>query len=211
MPLFLRKIIVILVAVFTLGTFVPNDYLKAEESDQNSESSSNSVSNAESRASDTEKADSEKYVQSETPFWADEDPEQLSEQWKAYLREQAQVQAQKKFGPVIQERVGEEYEEKITPKIEKVIEMISNDVDPEALVYVQVSEDPASGLGEKIFHLYDERSGEDLVRFHVRRDQPPKQGYWFNFHYHLQEDNFEQHHDLGKIYWDKNTPPKWMS
>ncbi|MFL6556465.1 MAG: YpjP family protein, partial [Bacillus sp. (in: firmicutes)] len=24
-------------------------------------------------------------------------------------------------------------------------------------------------------------------------------------------DDFQIHHELGSIYWAKNTPPKWMS
>ncbi|WP_310794657.1 YpjP family protein, partial [Bacillus safensis] len=24
-------------------------------------------------------------------------------------------------------------------------------------------------------------------------------------------DGFQTHHELGNIYWDKNTPPSWMS
>ncbi|MED4798110.1 YpjP family protein, partial [Priestia megaterium] len=51
----------------------------------------------------------------------------------------------------------------------------------------------------------------DLIRFHVRRENPPKDGYWFNFHYHAAADNFQKHYDLGKIYWNRNMPPKWFS
>ena len=63
----------------------------------------------------------------------------------------------------------------------------------------------------KIFHVYNRLTGEDLLRFHVRRDHPPQDGYWFNFHYHTAEDGFQSHHELGSIYWDRNTPPDWMS
>ncbi|MDI5787933.1 YpjP family protein [Bacillus licheniformis] len=34
-------------------------------------------------------------------------------------------------------------------------------------------------------------NGEDVLRFHVRRDKPPHKGYWFNFHYHTAEDGFQ--------------------
>ncbi|MEW8987992.1 MAG: YpjP family protein, partial [Bacillus sp. (in: firmicutes)] len=81
----------------------------------------------------------------------------------------------------------------------------------EDLVHLAISEEPGKGKSEKIFHIKDEKTGEDVIRFHVRRDQPPHEGYWFNFHYHTHHDEYQTHHDLGSIYWAKNTPPNWMS
>ena len=49
---------------------------------------------------------------------------------------------------------------------------------------------PAGGNNEKIFHVYDTKTGNDLLRFHVRRDHPPQDGYYFNFHYHRFDDGY---------------------
>jgi hypothetical protein len=81
----------------------------------------------------------------------------------------------------------------------------------ESLANLKVTETPGGGLSEKIFHITNSKANEDVIRFHVRRDHPPQQGYWFNFHYHTHHDNFQAHHELGSIYWNKNTPPKWMT
>ncbi|MEH7388569.1 YpjP family protein, partial [Bacillus sp. JJ1521] len=81
----------------------------------------------------------------------------------------------------------------------------------EQLDQLEISEQPSGGNGEKIFHIFDNTSGKDIVRFHVRKDHPPQDGYWFNFHYHTHHDGFQTHHALGDIYWNKNTPPKWLS
>jgi hypothetical protein len=112
---------------------------------------------------------------------------------------------------VISEQVGDEYRNLIVPKIGEVMNGISRQYDEETLRNLVVSQSPSGGSGEKILHIYDGRSGQDLVRFHVRRDHPPKDGYWFNFHYHVDKDQFETHHNLGNIYWDKDTPPQWRA
>lgn len=77
--------------------------------------------------------------------------------------------------------------------------------------YIEIVENTNPGYGEKIFDLYDMRDGKALAKFHVRRENRPLDGYWFNFHYHEQLDNYETHHTIGEVYWSKNTPPKWMS
>ncbi|WLR53239.1 YpjP family protein [Bacillus tianshenii] len=128
-----------------------------------------------------------------------------------YAVEHAGKQAKEKFGPSIEGEIGDEFSTKILPKIEEVIARYADEWGEDQLRRLALSERPAGGMGEKIFHLYDRKTGEDLVRFHVRRDNPPKEGYWFNFHYHEAKDKFTEHHELGKIYWDKNTPPHWMS
>ncbi len=62
-----------------------------------------------------------------------------------------------------------------------------------------------------MFNIYDEQTGKDLIRFHVRTENRPGEGYYYNFHYHTAEDQFATHHNLGDVYWSKNTPPKWLS
>jgi hypothetical protein len=99
----------------------------------------------------------------------------------------------------------------ILPNIEKAIQEVAVQFPEESLANLKVTETPGGGLSEKIFHITNSKANEDVIRFHVRRDHPPQQGYWFNFHYHTHHDNFQAHHELGSIYWNKNTPPKWMT
>lgn len=99
----------------------------------------------------------------------------------------------------------------ILPNIEKAIKEVMDQYDDNDLRYLTITERPTGGHSERIFHIYDGKKQHDVIRFHVRRDHPPKEGYWFNFHYHTYHDKFQKHHTLGAIYWAKNTPPKWMS
>ena len=97
----------------------------------------------------------------------------------------------------------------ILPKIEVALEEMASQFPDEQLQSLTISEKPSGGRSEKIFHIYDTESGKDIIRFHVRQDHIPLEGYWFNFHYHTYHDSFSAHYELGSIYWDTNTPPKW--
>ncbi|MED3646019.1 YpjP family protein [Halalkalibacterium halodurans] len=125
--------------------------------------------------------------------------------------EEAYEQSLKKFGPVIARKIGSMYEEKILPEFKHAIVDAVAGMPVDDLNDLKVSDDPASGQGEKIVHLYHQKTGNDLLRLHVRRDQPPKQGYWFNFHYHSYEDQFQSHRELGTVFWGKNMPPYWQA
>ncbi|MEC3609091.1 YpjP family protein [Bacillus glycinifermentans] len=128
------------------------------------------------------------------------------------LLNDAEDQSFAKFGDKISQKIEDEYREEVLPKIEDVIvSHLMTLKDDEAYQDLVISKTPTPGKSEKIFHVYNRKTGEDVLRFHVRRDQPPQQGYWFNFHYHSAEDGFQKHHNLGSIYWDRNTPPNWMS
>ena len=81
----------------------------------------------------------------------------------------------------------------------------------ESLNYIKITEQPSGNYSEKIFNLSDGASGKELIRFHVRTEKRPLEGYYYNFHYHTYEDRFVAHHNVGDIYWSKNTPPKWLS
>jgi YpjP-like protein len=124
---------------------------------------------------------------------------------------QAEKNAYEKFGTKIKPVIENEFRSLILPKIEKAIADTATEFPEEDLTSLTISEVPQYAKTEKIFHIYDERSGEDIIRFHVRKDHPPKDGYYFNFHYHTVHDQFQSHHELGSIFWDKNTPPQWMS
>src|SRR5699024_9546688 len=126
------------------------------------------------------------------------------------ITDQAKEQTLTKFGPKITNQVETEFTMAILPIMEEVITDLLAQKEDE-LLFLGVTESPTKGYGEKIFNIYDYRTNKDIARFDVRRDNRPQDGYWFNFHYHLCDDNFETHHEIGEIYWDKNTPPKWMS
>ncbi|MTH52078.1 hypothetical protein GKZ89_01575 [Bacillus mangrovi] len=123
-----------------------------------------------------------------------------------YFKEMAKGQTQLKFGSKIGPVIEQEFDSLILPKIEETIE---KELKPEELRNLIITEKPGTGRSEKIFHIYSGETGKDVIRFHVRTDRPPGDGYWFNFHYHLAGDSFEKHHELGRIYWDRNTPPAW--
>ncbi|MGO4886941.1 YpjP family protein [Anaerobacillus sp. MEB173] len=213
MPLWLRKTAFVIITIVTLGIITPT-HLYQEKAEAVSPTVEDIDVNHNDHIDEVSEHDSTDTL--EDSKWPDiaaqiDDKHELVTQLVSYSVQQADVQAFKKFGPIISDRVGEQYREEILPKIEEVIAMLSNEVEEEVLRNLVVTELPSSGISEKIFHIYDGRNGKDIVRFHVRRDHPPKQGHWFNFHYHTVFDNYENHHELGKIYWDKNTPPKWMS
>lgn len=187
MNLWMRKLAVALIAILTLGLYTPT-YLIADE--ENNEVITPKENDNQELAVD---------VHSES----EEETNSIE-----YLTEKAKEQSFAKFGPKITKKVENEFNQIILPNIEEALNSILEDSD---LMYVSITEQPAKGYGERIFNVYNELTKEDIAKFHVRRDNRPQDGFWFNFHYHLKEDNFEAHHLLGEIYWDKNTPPKWMS
>ncbi|MGG5253888.1 YpjP family protein [Neobacillus sp. SM06] len=127
------------------------------------------------------------------------------------FKKQAEMLSFQKFGTKIKPVIEDEFREVILPNINKVLESMAGQIPAEELQNLAISEHPGKGRSEKIFHVTNRETNTDLLRFHVRRDNPPQAGYWFNFHYHTAKDNFQSHQELGAIYWAKNTPPKWMS
>lgn len=125
--------------------------------------------------------------------------------------EKAMAQSQEKFGRKIAPVIEDEFRAVILPRMEEVIAELAGRYPEEELHYLAVSENPSGGQGERIFHIYRADTGEDVIRFHVRREHPPQDGYWFQFHYHTRDDGFQAHYELGKIYWSKNTPPNWRT
>lgn len=133
------------------------------------------------------------------------------QKWLEQLMSDAEDQSFLKFGQKIKPVIEDEFRDVILPQIEKTITTVTTQYPDDELIHLTVSEMPGKGRSEKIFHVVNQKSGIDVIRFHVRRDQPPLQGYWFNFHYHTYHDQFQTHYDLGSIYWAKDTPPNWMS
>lgn len=206
MKLWLRKIAVSLVAIVTLGLYVPPLHLGAD-----SENEKNTFT---SKASDPERQASlvavkEEDEQSSLHFSTAKNKFDKNKHIDS-LTDLAKEQAVNKLGPKIASQVEDEFTSIILPTMESVLKSVLEEADDE-VAYYAITQQPASGLSERIFHVYDARNEKDVARFHVRRDNRPMEGYWFNFHYHLSNDNFEKHHEIGEIFWDKNMPPKWMA
>jgi hypothetical protein len=193
-----RQTLVVMVSILTFGLVSPsqfNNYVNAEKPDK--------VDSFEStQAAETSILQSTAYIE-ESEF----DREKFMEK----LVKQAEEQSYQKFGSKIKPVIESEFKEAILPNIQKAINQTAVQFPEEDLVNLSITEQPGAGHSEKIFNIKNTVNGKDILRFHVRRDNPPQAGYWFNFHYHTYHDEFQSHHELGSIYWDKNTPPKWMS
>ncbi|PIC80832.1 hypothetical protein CSV75_03345 [Sporosarcina sp. P18a] len=109
-----------------------------------------------------------------------------------------------RIGPVIQN----EFDNEIFPRIEAVIQTTVHNAADRRLA---ITEQPSGDYAEKIFHVYDKTANQDLIKFHVRTEKRPGDGYFYNFHYHIADDGFVAHHTVGDIFWSKNTPPKWLT
>jgi hypothetical protein len=193
----IRKSFVVLVSVLTFGLITPTQLI-------------NNVNAEKPTERDTiEAALLIGYAQENSFFETEEvvDKEKFLEE----LIKQAELQSYQKFGTRIKPVIENEFREIIMPKIEKALQETAAQFPTEDLLNLAITETPGKGQSEKIFNIKNSETNMDVLRFHVRRDNPPQAGYWFNFHYHTYHDGFQSHHELGSIYWDKNTPPKWMS
>jgi hypothetical protein len=192
-----RKTLVVMVSILTFGLVSPsqfNSYVNAEKPDQ--------VDSIESPLADNN-------LLTQTAFL--EESEFDREKFLDDLIRQAEEQSYQKFGTRIKPVIETEFRDVILPNIQTAINQTATQFPEEDLVNLTISEQPGAGHSEKIFNIKNTINGKDILRFHVRRDNPPQEGYWFNFHYHTYHDDFQSHHELGSIYWAKNTPPKWMS
>lgn len=204
MKVWFKKVLVVLTTVATLGMYTPAALLEVQadqakdnlpNSDQNEDSSNTTVP-----------------IQQEKPI--DIQREQTLHHHKEYfindMLNQAKDQTMTKFGPRMVNKVEDEFTNQILPTMESVLATLVDDAGDDYIHY-EITETPSNGYGEKIFHVYDHRKGQDVARFDVRRENRPLEGYFFNFHYHLSKDGFNEHHEIGDLYWDKNIPPKWMA
>ncbi|MBY7145056.1 YpjP family protein [Virgibacillus sp. NKC19-3] len=199
MKRWMRKIAVVLITIVTLGMYTPPSLLTTDAEDNKA------LTNIDDGISDAT-------LETETIDDIDVTLEPYSEDYFIRsLTAKAKEQTLTKLGPKIANQVEDEFYAVILPKMEEVLETILLDAGEDTLAYYDITEQPASGDGERIFNIYNYSAQKDVAKFHVRRDNRPLEGYWFNFHYHLDHDKFAQHHEIGEIYWDKNMPPKWMA
>ncbi|MFJ7928320.1 YpjP family protein [Peribacillus sp. NPDC096448] len=193
-----RKSLVILVSVLTFGLVTPTDLAWLAEADS---------------LKDTKKGLVEEeglaYLPSQNSNELEE--EFNREEFLSDILNKAEENAFMKFGEKINPKIGDEFKMAILPKMEEAIAEMAAQFPDDKLQQLTITEQPSAGRAEKIFHIYDSNSGKDIIRFHVRQENPPLEGYWFDFHYHTYHDSFATHYNIGKIYWDKNTPPEWTS
>ncbi|MDR6122673.1 hypothetical protein QFZ87_002270 [Bacillus sp. SLBN-46] len=192
----LRKPLFVLISILTFGLVTPTQLM-------------NSVNAQNFKDIDAFEAPADRSINRQNEFY--EESEFNREAFMEQLIKQAEIQAYQKFGTKIKPVIEDEFREVILPNIELAIAQTADQIPEEDLKNLTISEQPGSGLSEKIFNIKSRLTGKDILRFHVRRDNPPQAGYWFNFHYHTIYDDYQSHHELGSIYWAKNTPPKWMS
>ncbi|GGE37444.1 cell division protein FtsK [Pullulanibacillus camelliae] len=215
-PKWLKKSFVTLVTVVTLGTVVPSINYHTEQRPSSKESF-NGASATPQRSELAVDIPTVDHVEKETnKGWPDiandyDTVDELLPHFQSYALEEAKAQGFLKFGDTITQQIGETYTKDILPKFADVVADLGKDTDVDTLKNIAISNNPAGGTGERILNLYDGRDGKELLKFHVRRDHPPLEGYWFNFHYHTYEDHYQAHHELGKVYWNKNTPPQWQA
>lgn len=202
-----RKIAAVFITIITLGIYIPPGFLTSDlDQDKENLASKSNVDEA------SFKSASESFIKLDEP--SDEsriDEQQIKPVFTQVITEKARKQTISKFGDRIADQVEDEFNTTILPHMETVLEMILAEAGEQESIYFGITEEPTSGYGEKIFNIYDYRTHKDIARFDVRRENRPLEGYWFNFHYHLDKDNFEKHYELGEIFWDKNMPPKWMA
>ncbi|MEI2464148.1 YpjP family protein [Niallia taxi] len=196
MPNWIRKSLVVFVSILTFGLITPSP-----------SSFYNSGNGDEKKPADERQLPVSTELSLEPVAVLDEQSER--EKVVGKLMEEAEVQSYTKFGSKIKPVIEDEFKLAILPNIEKAINDVTSSFPDEDLSQLTISEMPSPGTSERIFHIL--KDDQDVIRFHVRRDRPPQEGYWFNFHYHTFQDNFQNHYALGNIYWDKNMPPRWMS
>lgn len=202
-----RKITAILMTIMTLGIYIPPGFLTSDlDQDKENLASKSNVDEASFKsASESGKKLDKQFDDLQI------DEQQTQNVFTQVITEKARQQTMTKFGDKIAEQVEDEFMAVILPHMETVLEMILAEAGEQDSIYFGITEEPTSGYGEKIFNIYDYRTHKDIARFDVRREKRPQEGYWFNFHYHLDKDDFEKHYEIGEIFWDKNMPPKWMA
>jgi hypothetical protein len=196
MKSWIRKSLMVMVSIVTFGVVTPSQFINNVNAEKPTDKD---VFEAASPSVNVNQATT---FWSETPFKKDEFVEELVKQ--------AEQQSYQKFGPRIKPVIEQEFRDIVLPNMEKALEATASQYPEGDFQNLIITEEPGGGLSEKIFHLKDRFTNMDVLRFHVRRDHPPQGGYWFNFHYHTYHDDFQHHHELGAIYWAKDTPPKWM-
>lgn len=198
MKKWLQKTLVFSVALLTFGFITPDHTIwdALENGQDSNRTPSSNVKKVDASENTIEDTAVEEIEESEEPL----DPVHSIVQ---AAKEQSYIKFGTKIAPVIED----EFENRIFPNMERVITATLANLDEESKKYLTITEKPSGNYSEKIFHIADGISGKDLIRFHVRTEKRPLEGYFYNFHYHTYEDDFASHHTIGDIY----CPPKSRS
>lgn len=199
----LQKTLVITVAFLTFGVITPNHQIW--DALENGQSSNGGEPTDYRQVSVVQQVDNTITEEARLP----EIPS--TEEAVDHLLVAAKEQAYIKFGNRIAPIISDEFETRIYPKMQQAIDTTLARLDDDSIRSLSITSNPSGEYAEKIFNIKDTDNGKDIIRFHVRTEKRPKEGYYYNFHYHTVEDEFIAHHNLGDIYWSKNTPPKWLS
>ncbi|MFD1206511.1 MULTISPECIES: YpjP family protein [Sporosarcina] len=196
MKKYYHKLLIAVVAVLTLGVISPSHEIWTNLEPKDNERATNEHGTDHALNISLEDEYFDHYT------W--QEPVSLQDELLNSAKELSYQKFGSRIGPVIQN----DFDEIIFPKIEEVIQAKISQVENRKLA---ITETPSGAYSEKIFHVSDMEDGKALIKFHVRTEKRPQDGYFYNFHYHTAEDGFLAHHSLGDIYWSKNTPPKWLS
>lgn len=202
MKTWVKKSIVIMVSFLTFGLITPTHEIW-EAFDHNP--SNRASIGPEPRTSTAVAAEHDDYQDEQIQIQEEEID------YNALLLDAAREQSYIKFGTKVGPKISNEFDSIIFPKMEEAIAMTVANLGDQSAASLTISEKPSGHYGEKIFNVINNETGADVIRFHVRTEKRPQEGYYYNFHYHSAEDEFMVHHNLGDIYWEKNTPPKWLS
>ena len=152
LPIWMKKSVVILLSISTLGLVSPNDFYwfgEAKAQPENENSHENAIT-APTIFIDQKSIDEVEEI--------DERARLLEEMY-----EKAEQNSYIKFGDRIGPRIEEEFATVILPKIEEAIAAYINECPDEELPYIAITENPASGLGERIFNIYNNKTKENLI------------------------------------------------
>jgi hypothetical protein len=156
----LRKTFVVMVSILTFGLVTPTQFIDNV--------------NAE-KPSDWDVIETNTSLNSITQSTAFLEETKLSkENLVEELMKQAEIQSYQKFGSRIKPVIEDEFREIILPNIEKAIENTALQFPEEDLHHLAITEQPGAGYSEKIFHITNISTNEDILRFHVRMDNPPQ-------------------------------------
>lgn len=214
-PEWVKKILVVFVAVLTFGTVIPSfpaHYVGKPDDHEHIYKEKSPDAALKAVPSDR----SGRSNHAEEKSWSETVPanaskERLIQAFSDYTLQELRQQGRQKFGRRVAEKISNAYNTEIAPTFLLEVRRVSGRHDVRWIRHLDVTHSPTSGMGERILHVYQTDSGREVLKLHVRRDHPPKDGYWFDFHYHTAQDGFQKHHELKKVYWGKNMPPKWQA
>lgn len=203
MKKWIQKSLMATVAVLTLGAISPShDFWQQFDSHKSSYSTIDDL-----KASIPKTPTIEDFQDIQFDVVLDEKSGPSIDDLKLAAKEQTYI----KFGSRIAPKIGDEFDERIYPKMLEAIDLTIARLDDETINQLAITEQPSGHYKERIFHIKNSVTQRDIIRFHVRTENRIDEGYFYNFHYHTFEDRFATHYDLGEIQWSKNKPPQWLS